>query len=103
MKDLDRLDIRETEDGVVIRVKAVPASSRDKIVGVLGSALKIATSAPAEKHRANTAIAKILASALDLDAGRIELLSGSTGPQKVFKLTDLTEREVRNILRQRLG
>ena len=103
MKDIEQLDIRETEDGAVITVKAVPGSSRDEIVGVLGGALKITTSAPPEKGKANAAIAKMLANALDLDARTIELISGTTGPRKAFKLVALTEREVRNILRRRFG
>jgi len=103
MKGIERVDIRGTEDGAVITVKAVPRSSRDGIVGVLGGALKIATSAAPEKQRANTAIAKILAGALGLDARGIELVSGRTARLKRYKLVGLGQREVRTILTRALG
>ncbi|KKK79180.1 hypothetical protein LCGC14_2836110, partial [marine sediment metagenome] len=41
----------------MIAVKAVPGASRDRVVGVLGDCLKVATSQPAEKGKANKAIA----------------------------------------------
>ena len=47
MKRVEQLELRDVKGGASLPVKVVPGSSRDKVVGVLGSALKIATSAPA--------------------------------------------------------
>ena len=60
MKDAENILIRPADGGVMIAVKVVPGSSRDKVAGALGDCLKITTSAAPEKGRANAAVAKIL-------------------------------------------
>ena len=99
MKDLDKLKIRDSAGGAVIAVKVVPASSRDRIVGVLGDCLKIATSAPAEKGRANAAVAKTLAKALGVDRRAVELTAGQTSPRKEFLVSGLSGADARELLR----
>ena len=98
MKEIDQLDIRDVDGGVVLAVKVVPSSSRDRVVGVLGEALKITTSAPAEKGKANAAIGKTLARALGVDRRDVELVSGPTSPRKEFRLAGLTADHVRRRL-----
>ena len=99
MKDLDRLAIRDVDGGAVIAVKAVPGASRDRIVGVLGQSLKVATSAPAEKGKANAAIARTLAKALGVDKRSVELISGRTGPMKKFRVMGVSPQAAREALR----
>ena len=98
MKQIDQLDIRDVDGGAVIAVKVVPASSRDKVAGVLGAALKITTSAPAEKGKANAAVRKTLAETLGIDGRDVELISGPTNPRKEFRITALTADQVRRRL-----
>ena len=98
MKDLDKLKIRDVAAGAVIAVKVVPGSSRDRIVGVLGDCLKIATSAPAEKGRANAAAAKTLARALGVDPRAVELTAGHTSPRKEFLVSGLSGADARELL-----
>jgi len=98
MKNVDQLDIRTVAGGVVLAVKVVPGASRDKIAGVLGSALKITTSAPPEKGKANAAVTRMLARALGIDRHAVKLVSGPTNPRKEFLLADLAANRVREIL-----
>lgn len=100
MNDVDKLAIREAAGGAVLAVKAVPGSSRDKIVGVLGDCLKVATSAAPEKGKANAAIAGILAKALGLARRSVELVSGPGNPRKEFRLLGLSAAGVREALRR---
>ena len=100
MNGVEKLHITDADGGAVIAVKAVPGSSRERIVGPLGDCLKIATAAPAEKGKANAAIAKLLASALGLEKRRVELLAGSTSPRKEFRLLGLSAEAVRHSLRR---
>lgn len=94
MKGVENLDIHDTPAGAELAVKVVPGASRDEIAGVLGDALKIATTAPAEKGRANEAAAKILARALGLDARGVRLIRGETSARKVFRVNNTDKRTV---------
>lgn len=98
MKDADKLSIRDVAGGAVMAVKVVPGASRDKIVGVLGQCLKIATSTAPEKGKANTAVGKILAKALDIQAQEVALVSGPTNPRKEFQIAGLSAAAVRKKL-----
>jgi uncharacterized protein (TIGR00251 family) len=98
VKGLEKLKLRERGAGVVIPVKVVPGSSRDKIVGVLGDMLKIATSAAAQKGKANAAAGRMLARALGLDKRAVELIKGATSQHKEFRVVGLTPAEIRGRL-----
>ena len=100
MNDVDRLNIRAAAGGAVVAVKAVPGSSRDRVVGVLGDCLKVATSAAPQKGKANAAIARTLASALGVDRRPVELVSGPASPRKEFRVAGLTSDQVREALRR---
>ena len=98
MKDVENLDIRDADGGAVIAVKAVPGASRDRVVGVLGNCLKIATAQPAERGKANQAIAATLAKALGVGRKDVALLAGPTNPRKEFRVVGLSARRVRELL-----
>jgi len=74
--------LRETADGVVVNVRVVPRAPRSVVQGLLGDALKIRLAAPPVEGKANTELVRFLAGALDLHAGRIQLLAGATGRNK---------------------
>ena len=99
MTEISKISIRNVPDGTVIPVKVVPGASRDRIVGVLGDCLKIATSQPAEKGKANKAVAAILAKAMGVSKKDITLISGPTNPRKEFRVAGMTCKQVQ----QRLG
>jgi uncharacterized protein YggU (UPF0235/DUF167 family) len=99
MKDADKLSLRDAAGGSILAVKVVPCSSRDRIAGVLGDSLKVATSAAPEKGKANAAVAKIIAKALALDARAVTLHAGQANPRKEFLLAGLSAEAAR----ERLG
>ena len=99
MKDVDKLDIRSAPGGCILAVKVVPGSSRDRVVGVLGDALKLCTSAAAEKGKANTAVTRTLASTIGVDQRDVELVKGHSSPHKEFRVGGLEPEQLRQILR----
>lgn len=98
MKNVQNISVRETNGGAVIAVKAVPGAARDRIAGALGDCLKVTTSAPAEKGKANKAIAALLAKALGVSAGDVTLTAGPTRPRKEFRVAGLSAGELRRRL-----
>lgn len=83
---------------VRLKVKVVPGSSRDAIVGWLGDALKIKVTAPPEKGKANDAVVKSLAAALGLTTDAMTVVSGHSSPSKVIGIVGLDEESVKTAL-----
>jgi len=83
---------------VLMRVKAVPGASRDSIAGMLGDRVKVRISAAPEGGKANKAIVRLLAKALRAKAAQIELVLGSTNPEKVFAIRSLTIEQINGTL-----
>lgn len=50
--------------------------------------------APAERGRANAAVERTLASALELPTKSVRVVSGMTSPRKIVEITGLSESEV---------
>ena len=78
-----------------LKLKVVPRSSRDEVVGWLGDALKIKVTAPPEKGRANEAVAEMLADRLGLPADAITVLSGHSSPSKVITINGIDDEAIK--------
>lgn len=79
-------------------MKVVPGSSRDRIVGWLGDALKIKVTAPPEKGKANERVVELLAGALGIDAADVAIVAGHASPSKVVAIAGLDDDAVREAL-----
>lgn len=76
------LSVKEHKEGVTFSVKVVPGSSRTRIAGPYGQALKINLAAAPEKGKANKELVKLLAETLGLPNAAVEVTSGTTQPLK---------------------
>lgn len=85
---------REVSGGVEITIKVVPGASRDRIVGMLGDALKIQVAAPPEKGKANEAVIRLLANSLDCPQSQISLVQGQSSARKVLLIRRMTREAV---------
>ena len=59
-------------------LKVVPGASRDRVVGPLGDALKVAVSKPPADGAANRAVVKVLASHLAVPESAVTIVRGLT-------------------------
>ena len=62
-------------DTVVLHVHVQPRAGRTAVVGRHGNAVKLRVAAPPVDHRANTAVAQLLAELFGITTGDVELLS----------------------------
>ena len=81
-----------------LKVKVVPGSSRDEIVGWLGDAFKIKVTAPPEKGRANEAVMDLLAERLGLSADAIAVASGHSSPSKIIAINGMDDEAIKKAL-----
>lgn len=96
--DFANVQIVAHDDGVVLEVKVVPGASRTRIAGVLGSALKVAVSAPPEGGKANVVVAKLLAEVFDVAPRDVTIVSGMTQPRKRIQIAGLVVDQARERL-----
>ena len=78
---------------MLLHVKVVPGSSRDRVVGRYGDAIKVQVSAAPEKGKANAAVIKVLAEFFGLKPSQVCLIGGAGNPRKQFRLSGLDEAD----------
>ena len=83
---------------VILSLKVIPGASRDHIAGWLDNRLKIRVSAAPERGKANKAVVRLLAKALDLPNSSVTIVSGTTSVKKSVKIVGLSEAEVKGRL-----
>ena len=92
------IQLTRKDDDVLLPVKVIPKSSRDRIVGELDGALKIAVSAPPEKGAANKAVCKLIAKTLGLRTQQVRVDTGHGSPRKTLRISGTSIDHVRNVL-----
>lgn len=91
---MNDLFINECEQGVEIRVKVVPASSKTMIAGTLDNMLKVKIAAPPEDGKANKSLIDFMAKLLNLKKKDIKIVSGKTSPIKVLRISGMNSLEL---------
>jgi uncharacterized protein (TIGR00251 family) len=92
------IPLTQQPDGVRFALKVVPGASRDRIVGVLGDALKVAVSKPPADGAANKAVVTLLAKALGVRMHNVSVVRGHGSPRKEVRITGLSLAELSNRL-----
>ncbi|MEA2087541.1 MAG: DUF167 domain-containing protein [Candidatus Caldatribacteriota bacterium] len=82
-----------TGNDIVIKVKIVPGSSKDKIIGTYNDALKIAITAPPVEGKANKKCIAYLARCFKVAKSKIEIISGQTSKNKLIKIYDISQKD----------
>ena len=92
------LPVTEREEGAIFRVRVLPRSRRDEVVGLHGDALKIRLMAPPVGGKANRALQEFLAGRLGVSRSAVEILSGHASRQKRVCVTGVSAAALRALL-----
>ncbi len=95
---MEKLNVRETEDGVVFAVHVLPRSKKDGVAGFHGDAMKVKLSAPPVEGAANKALLKLFSRLLHVPKGDVEILRGETGRDKLVLVRGVGSREILRLL-----
>ncbi len=79
---------------VVIRVRVVPRSSRNQILGLDNGIFKVKLTAPPVEGKANSALVKFLAKGLGIPKTDIEIVAGERSKTKSILVRGLTLDEI---------
>jgi uncharacterized protein (TIGR00251 family) len=77
-----------------LSIKVVPGSSRDRVVGRYGDAIKVQVSAPPEGGKANQAVVEMIAAALGVRPNQVRIAKGHARSRKIVQIDGLTQMEV---------
>lgn len=92
------IELQETNEGVIVPVRAHAKARRNAITGTHAGRLRIAVTDPPERGKANNSIAELLAGVLNVPCSQVHLVAGSASPLKKFLVTSLTLQAVRDLL-----
>jgi len=95
---MNRLNIKETKNGVVIGIKLHPRAGQDRIVGVIDNKLKIDVSAPPVKNKANRSMIKLLSKKLKIPQDSIVIKRGATGRNKLIEVLSLSPEKFTKLI-----
>jgi uncharacterized protein (TIGR00251 family) len=76
------LDLRETPEGISLRVRVQPRSSRDAVGGAREGALLVRLTAPPVEGAANAALTRLLGQVLGVPPSAVRIVGGATGRAK---------------------
>lgn len=78
-----------------LKIKVAPKAARNAVQGYLGDALKLSVTAAPEKGRANQAVERLLAAALDLPRQAVTVTAGHTAQRKTVRIDGLDATALR--------
>ncbi|MCH7488843.1 MAG: DUF167 domain-containing protein [Chloroflexi bacterium] len=77
-----------------LRVRVTAKARSAGLTGWHDGTLRLKVREPAEKGRANAAVARLLADELAVPPSRVRLARGATSRDKLFEIDDLSEDEL---------
>jgi uncharacterized protein len=89
--------INPSSEGVIVNIRVTPRASRNAIQGLFQDALKIRLQAPPVEGKANEALVRFLADALDVPQRAVAILSGDTGRNKRVLIRGVTVAQVQSL------
>ena len=93
------IDYSEKDGKLTFEVRVVPRSSRSEIVGQHDGALRVRIAAPPVDGAANLALERLLARALDVSTGAVEIISGKSSRTKTVSIVGSTGASLERLLR----
>jgi uncharacterized protein (TIGR00251 family) len=90
--------IRETSDGVLLRIHVQPRASRTELCGWQGEELKIRVTSPPVDDAANRLCIEFFAKLLGVAKSRLAIATGSKSRHKTILISGIPAAEVLTIL-----
>ena len=81
-----------------LKLRVSPGARRPGFAGRHGDAWKVRVAEPPEDGRANEAVLRLLAEALDVPRARLTLVSGQTSRDKIVMLDGLEQAQTERLL-----
>jgi uncharacterized protein (TIGR00251 family) len=80
------VDVRATDDGIAFDVLVSPRASRARLGPVHGERIKVAVTSPPVDGEANAAVIELVARALGVTRGAVEITAGVASRRKTVRV-----------------
>ena len=90
--------IRDTKQGVEIKVRAVPSGRRTELRRGDQAALKAVVTQNPERGKANAALLKLISKGLGLRRSQLTLVRGNTSRNKTYLITDASLADLQTVI-----
>ncbi|HJP60009.1 MAG TPA: DUF167 family protein [Gemmatimonadaceae bacterium] len=94
---MSALDARQTGAGVRFTVRLQPRASKNEIVGLQGSSLKVRVTAPPVEGMANESLIDLISAALKTSRLNVCIVSGSASRTKVLEVEGVSLDEIKRL------
>ena len=81
-----------------IKIKLLPRSSKNQIIGKEGDTLKVKVTSPPVDGKANEALIELLAKRLGVSKSNIKIISGRRSKLKTVTISGLSQKEITILL-----
>lgn len=88
---------KEQDNGILLRIKAVPNSSKNEVCGLYDDALKVKIKAPAVENKANEELVKFFSKLLKVPKSSVSLKSGDTSKLKTLYINGCTIDKIKDV------
>jgi uncharacterized protein (TIGR00251 family) len=86
------------QTSATLSLRIQPRASKNEAIALENGGIKIRLTAPPVDGAANEALVKFLADRLGKAKSQVEIVSGHTGRDKIVRIEDITESDVRRLL-----
>ena len=86
------------DEGIVIRVRVTPRSSRTEFAGASPDGFRLKVKAPPVEGAANDECVKFLAKTFGVAKGAVRLKTGGKSRKKIFEISGCTEKDAITIM-----
>jgi len=83
---------------MIIKVRVIPNSKRNEVVGRIGSILRVKISAPAVEGKANEELREFLAEFFEVKNSMVLLRKGERGREKTIEICGRSDEELDCVL-----
>lgn len=73
---------------MLIKVKAIPNSSKNEVIQKTENSFWVKTKEPAQDNRANNSVKELLAEKFKISPSRLRMIKGARTPSKIFEILE---------------
>jgi len=95
-------DLRESEEGLLVKIKVQPKASKNEIKGIQDDAVKVRLTSPPVDGAANLACQNFFAKILDIPKSQVKIITGLTSRNKTLLIKGLSKATFMNIINRYL-